>query len=108
DVVAIRTLRAWNFMFCRVYHRLSVLAPSRLPRTGAAIVVCNHVSALDPLLIQSACPRRVIHWMMAGEYYDVRAIGWVFKTMQTIPVERRGRDMAATRAALRALEQGKV
>ena len=94
-------------MFCRVYHRLTVLSPPRLPRTGAAIVVCNHVSSLDPLLIQSACPR-MIHWMMAEEYYDIRGMHWVFKTMDTIPVDRGGRDMAATRVALRTLEAGQV
>jgi 1-acyl-sn-glycerol-3-phosphate acyltransferase len=46
--------------------------------------------------------------MMAREYYDIRGIGWVFKTMQTNPVDRGGRDTAATRAALRALDEGKV
>jgi 1-acyl-sn-glycerol-3-phosphate acyltransferase len=102
-----RALRAWNYMFCRVYHRLTVLAPPQLPRYGPAIIVCNHVSSLDPLLIQSACPR-MIHWMMAKEYYDLPGIHWVFKTMQTIPVDRSGRDMTATRAALRALNDAKV
>jgi 1-acyl-sn-glycerol-3-phosphate acyltransferase len=107
-MLGVRVLRAWNYLFCRVYHRLTVLAPPQLPRRGAAIVVCNHVGSLDPLLIQSACARRMIVWMMAKEYYDIRSIAWVFRTMQVIGVDRGARDTVGTRAALRALDQGKV
>ena len=46
--------------------------------------------------------------MMAKEYYDLKPMGWIFRVVQAIPVERNGRDMGATRAALRALERGQV
>jgi 1-acyl-sn-glycerol-3-phosphate acyltransferase len=94
-------------MFARAYHQMRVLSPPRLPRQGAAILVSNHISALDPMLIQAACSRLVI-WMMAREYYEIKSIGWVFRMVQAIPVDRSGRDMAATRAALRALHSGRV
>src|SRR5207244_338148 len=103
----IRLLQAVDVCFARIYHRLSVLAPSRLPREGPAILVCNHTSALDPLLIQSAVPR-LITWMMAGEYYQMRGLHRIFKTIGAIPVERSGRDLSATRAALRALNDGRI
>src|SRR3954465_15627638 len=98
----IRLLQAIDVCFARMYHRLSVLSPQRLPRHGPAILICNHVSGLDPLLIQSVCPR-LITWMMASEYYAVPGLNWVFKQIGAIPVERSGRDLAATRAAMRAL-----
>src|SRR4051812_2755065 len=53
----IRLLQAADVCFTRIYHRLYVRAPQQLPRRGPAILVCNHVSGLDPLLIQSVCPR---------------------------------------------------
>lgn len=96
-----------DVFFGRVYHQLGVQSRQRLPSNGPAILVSNHVSGLDPLLIQSVCPR-LITWMMASEYYDVPAVGWVFKTVGAIPVQRSGRDLAATRAAMRALEEGAV
>jgi 1-acyl-sn-glycerol-3-phosphate acyltransferase len=102
---AIRVLRAGAAFYARVYHRLRVLEPSQVPRHGPAILVCNHTSGLDPVLIQSACPR-FIRWMMAREYFDLKALNWCFRTVGAIPVERSGRDTAATRAALRALEEG--
>jgi 1-acyl-sn-glycerol-3-phosphate acyltransferase len=103
----VRVARGVNRVFSRVYHQMSVLSPPQLPREGAAILVSNHVSALDPLLIQSVCSRLVI-WMMASEYYEIRSIGWVFRMVEAIPVDRSGRDLAATRAALRALNSGRI
>ena len=103
----IRLAQAANRMFTRIYHHTTILSPSRLPRKGPAILVCNHISGLDPLLIQSAC-RRMIVWMMAREYYDIWGLSWFFKRIQAIPVERSGRDTTATRAALRALHAGRV
>lgn len=103
----VRALKAFDVLFARCYHRVTVLEPPRLPRKGPAILVCNHTSGLDPVLIQSAC-RRLITWMMAKEYYDIKAIGWVFRTVEAIPVERSGRDLSSTRQALRALADGRV
>lgn len=103
----IRMLQAVDVCFARIYHRLSVRSPQQLPHTGPAILVCNHVSGVDPLLIQSVCPR-LITWMVAKEYMQVRGLSWVFKQIGAIPVERSGRDLASTRAAMRALAGGAV
>lgn len=105
--VMVRIAQSVNRVFSRVYHQVRVVAPPRLPRSGAAILVSNHVSGLDPLLIQSVCSRLVI-WMMAREYYELKSLGWVFRLVRAIPVERSGRDVAATRSALRALHAGRI
>lgn len=102
-----RALMAMGRVYVRGFHRLEVLSPCPLPKSGPAILVCNHVSGLDPVLIQSACPR-LITWMMAREYYEIAAMRWGFETIGAIPVERSGRDLASTRAALRALKRGEV
>lgn len=93
--------------FCTLFHDLKVLTPSPIPAVGGGgILVCNHTSSLDPMLLQAAVPR-VITWMMAKEY-DRFPMRWFFKAIEPILVERSGRDMAATRAALRALKDGKI
>ena len=102
-----RFLRAWAGSFARLYHGQSAISPCRLPRTGPAILVSNHISSVDPLLLQAFCPR-LIRWMMAKEYFDFKPLRWLFDTVGVILVERSGRDMAATRAAIRALEAGYV
>jgi 1-acyl-sn-glycerol-3-phosphate acyltransferase len=107
DRLAIRLLQAFDVCFARIYHRVNVLAPQRLPKHGPAILICNHVSGLDPMLIQSVCPRLIV-WMMAREYYEIPVLRPIFRTVEAIPVDRGGRDLAATRAALRALEAGRI
>ncbi len=107
DRLSIRLLQAFDVCFARIYHRVNVVSPQRLPKHGPAILVCNHVSGLDPMLIQSVCPRLIV-WMMAREYYEIGVLRWVFKTVEAIPVDRSGRDLAATRAAMRALQAGRI
>jgi 1-acyl-sn-glycerol-3-phosphate acyltransferase len=103
----VRLLGAANLAIARLYHQVRIIVPPRLPASGPAILVSNHTSGLDPLLIQSCCGR-LITWMMAKEYYDFKLLRWVYRTVEAIPVERSGRDMAATRSALRALKDGRI
>ena len=107
DRLLVRLLQAVDLIFARLYHHLTVRSPCRLPRKGAAILVCNHTSALDPALIQAPCSRLIV-WMMAAEYYDLPVLRWVFRTVQAIPTLRSGRDLAAVRGALRTLKEGGI
>jgi len=102
----VRTGQRFVRAFTTCFHDLRLLTPCPVPRRGAGILVCNHTSSLDPVLLQAACPR-VITWMMASEY-NVFGLRWFLNAIEPIMVERSGRDMAATRAALRALKDGKL
>lgn len=105
--LSIRAMKAANVLFARIYHRLTVITPPPLPAKGPAILVCNHTSGLDPLLIQSVC-KRVIVWMMAREYYEIRPLKPFFQLLEAIPVDRASRDTGAMRSALRALQEGRI
>jgi 1-acyl-sn-glycerol-3-phosphate acyltransferase len=59
------------------------------------------------MLIQSVC-RRVIVWMMAKEYYEIRLMMPIFRALEVIPVDRAARDTSAMRSALRALQEGRI
>jgi 1-acyl-sn-glycerol-3-phosphate acyltransferase len=95
-----------NRIFCYRYHRLN-LTGLRLPRTGPAIVVANHLSGLDPLLL-IASARRPLRFMIAREQYQRFGLTWLFRAIGCIPVDRESRPEKALRAALRALHQGEV
>ena len=86
---------------------MTVFTPSQLPKKGPAILVCNHASGLDPMLVQAACGLMIV-WMMASEYYKIKSLRWFYEAIDAIPVDRTGRDVAATRAALRTLAAGRV
>jgi 1-acyl-sn-glycerol-3-phosphate acyltransferase len=108
DRFSIRALHVVNTMLARVYHDLKVLKPATIPRHGPAILVSNHISPIDPVLIQSTSTYRLITWMMAKEYMDLPVLGRVFKKLDVIPVERGGRETGPLRTALRRLHEGRI
>lgn len=95
-----------NRIFCRVYHRLQA-DHIPLPAEGPALLVSNHISGLDPLLLVSAC-RRPLRFLIAREEYERFGLKWFFRAMGCIPVDRSGRPETAFREALRALSGGEV
>jgi 1-acyl-sn-glycerol-3-phosphate acyltransferase len=108
DRLPIRVLLAADTIFARIYHSLKVISPCPIPRAGAGIIVSNHTSSIDPAFIQTMCRTRLITWMMAKEYLEIKSIAWLFNMVGIIPVERSGQDLAPLRAALRALKAGRV
>jgi 1-acyl-sn-glycerol-3-phosphate acyltransferase len=103
----VRMGKRFTRAYANYFHDLRMLTPWPIPPTGGAILVCNHISSLDPVILQAASPR-LITWMMAKEYAFIFGIRWFFEAIEPILVERSGRDMAATRSALRALRDGKL
>jgi 1-acyl-sn-glycerol-3-phosphate acyltransferase len=94
-----------NDFFSRVLWRTEVSGPLPIAEDEGAVIVCNHQSGIDPLLIQ-LCTDRVVHWMVAREYYQMPGITFVFRTLRSIPVNRGGIDTAATKLAIRLCQQG--
>ncbi len=103
----IRFLHGLNRVASRVYHRVEVTGEFRVPRAGPAIIISNHISSLDPLLIQSVVNRPII-WMVAKEYCELPGLRWIFESIHAIPVSRDGKDSSALRSAFRALDAGRV
>ena len=94
-------------IYSRAFCRTRLVRPCRLPRKGPAILVCNHVSSIDPILLQSFSPR-LVRWMMAKEYFEYKSLRWMYRTMGVILVDRGRHDLAGTRAAMRVLASGYV
>ncbi len=99
-------LDGFNRIWCRRFHRLSG-GEITLPLKGPALVVANHVSGLDPLLMIAAS-RRPLRFLIAREEYERRGLHWLFAAIGCIPVKREGSPRAALAAACRALERGEV
>ena len=97
----LRLFQAIDVCYARIYHRLEVRSRCVLPREGAGLLVSNHTSGLDPLLIQAVCPRLIV-WMVAKEYCRLPVLKQIFGLIEAIPVDRRAHDVAATRGAASA------
>jgi 1-acyl-sn-glycerol-3-phosphate acyltransferase len=103
----VRLLWWLNALYCALWHRLEIDREDPLPATGPALLICNHTCCIDHMLVQ-ALTRRLVGYMIAQELYEI----WLFKpwcvTAGCIPVKRDGRDLSATRGAVRSLVGGKV
>ena len=71
----------------RVQHKHLDLIPDE----GAALLVCNHVSFVDALLIGGAV-RRPIRFVMYYKIYNLPVLNFIFRTAGTIPIAGRGED----------------
>jgi 1-acyl-sn-glycerol-3-phosphate acyltransferase len=95
-----------NRLYCRYFHRMPpVNLP--LPQTGAVVVVSNHISGLDPLLMVAAS-RRPLRFMIAREQYERFGLRWLFRGAGCIPVDRATNPEKALRQAFKALREGEV
>jgi 1-acyl-sn-glycerol-3-phosphate acyltransferase len=82
----------------------------RLPRTGPFILVCNHCSNLDPLMMGWASGHqigRVVHFMAKIEMRGWPIIGWLATQAGVYFVRRGEGDRAAQRFSLEALADGR-
>jgi len=98
-----------NLFYVKVFHRLKAFGNDLIPDElypGKIVVVCNHQSPIDPLLVQSQC-RFKIRWLMASEYMKP-SMALLWKLSGVIPIARDGHDTAGLRTALRHLKQNGV
>lgn len=95
------------YPFVRLYLGLRREGLAHVPRRGPLIIVCNHVSYIDAILLGSAAPRP-IHFMVLQWMYDLLFLRWFYWGMGTLPVQADGQDRKAIRRAIRMLDRGRV
>lgn len=76
-----------------------------IPREGPFIIIANHQSYLDPLFLQSVCPR-ILHAMAKSTQFASPIFRRAMAQVYAFPVRRFEIDPQAVRHALRALEAG--
>ena len=102
-------VRLCLWLLAHTFYRVEVRGRENLPKSGPALLVLNHISFIDPLLL-GAGVRRPICLLMPRRFYEARPIHWLAKQMGAIPVSatapplERAQVIEAARERLRAGE----
>ena len=104
-------LRFVAWLLIHSVYRLRQNGLENIPEEGAAVLVCNHVSFVDPLVI-AAASRRPIRFVMDYRIHRTPLISFVFRHMHAIPIAPARDDAAMMEAAFeevaKALEAGEL
>jgi 1-acyl-sn-glycerol-3-phosphate acyltransferase len=87
-------LRFVAFVLTRCIYRFKVRGDEHIPTQGAAILVCNHVSFIDAVVLMAASPRP-IRFIMDHRIFAVPLLGWLFKLAKAIPIAPQKEDPVA-------------
>ncbi|HYW57093.1 MAG TPA: MFS transporter [Polaromonas sp.] len=94
-------LRFIAFVASRCIYRFKVSGDDNIPTQGAAVLTCNHVSFVDPVLLMAASPRP-IYFVMDHRIFKMPVLGWLFRLAKAIPIAPRAEDPVAYEAAFEA------
>ena len=73
------------WLLMSLLYRLRVRGVEQVPDEGAALVVCNHVSYMDALILSASIPRPV-RFVMYYRIFNIPVMRWIFKTAKAIPI----------------------
>src|SRR6059058_1376432 len=103
-----RTERALYFfgrLLVRCFYRVTAIGLENLP-AGGFLLVPNHISWVDALVLQLACPRP-IRYVIDQEYYHKPVLHPILRALGCIPINIR-HSHAAVRAAAEKAAQGEI
>jgi 1-acyl-sn-glycerol-3-phosphate acyltransferase len=79
-------MRFLSWVLVRTLYRLRVQGvEDNVPDEGAALIVCNHVSYMDALILSASIPRPV-RFVMYYRIFDIPVMRWIFRTAKAIPI----------------------
>jgi 1-acyl-sn-glycerol-3-phosphate acyltransferase len=78
-------MRFLAWMLIHTIHRVRTVNADLIPKHGAAVLVCNHVSYVDAIVIMAASPRP-IRFVMDHRIFKTPVLSWIFRTAKAIPI----------------------
>lgn len=96
------TMRFLVWLLSHSMYRVSHDNLEAIPDEGACVLVCNHVSFVDALLIGGAV-RRPVRFVMYYKIYNLPVLNFIFRTAGTVPIAARHEDEQVYEEAFRRI-----
>ncbi|MCC1496187.1 MFS transporter [Alcanivorax sp. 1008] len=84
-------IRLIIWLLTRTLYRVKLQGLEQIPDDGPSVLVCNHVSYVDALLLAGAI-RRPVRFVMFKPIYDLPVLNYIFRTGKTIPIDSKSRN----------------
>jgi 1-acyl-sn-glycerol-3-phosphate acyltransferase len=75
-----------------------------VPRQGGVLVLSNHQSHFDPILVGLACDRR-LNYLARQTLFRFQPFVWLINSLDAIPIDREGLGMSGLKETLRRLKR---
>lgn len=100
-------LRLLAVLLCKLLFRVHVTGREFIPKEGGVLLVTNHASYLDPVILGVVCPRP-LYFFARADLFKHRIFGWLIRSLHAFPVRLDRLDKDAIERAIRELTEGKV
>jgi hypothetical protein len=104
-------MRFLAWMLIHTFYRVDKEGLDHIPNIGPCVVVCNHVSYVDAVVL-AGCVRRPIRFVMDHRIFRVPILSFIFRTMRTIPIAPAKEDAGLKERAFgdvaKALAEGEI
>lgn len=90
----------------RAFYRVNPVGLERMPVSGGVLLLPNHISFVDAVILQLACPR-TIRFLVYDQIYESRFLRWGLQLLGAIPISPK-KARSAIEAAANALAKGEV
>ena len=97
-------IRFLIFIITHTMYRVKHTDLRKISDEGPALLVCNHVSFMDALIIAGAC-RRPVRFVMFKPIYDMPVLNFIFRTGKTIPIHSKNVDPVTYENAFTRISQ---
>jgi acyl-[acyl-carrier-protein]-phospholipid O-acyltransferase/long-chain-fatty-acid--[acyl-carrier-protein] ligase len=107
---ALKIAHVFAWVFIRTFYRVRVVGQENIPAKGPALLLCNHVSWVDGLVLYYNLPRP-IRFMVFGGWFKKWPLSWLLRLGRCIPLDARAgpRELVKSlRYASECLQRGEV
>lgn len=98
-------LRSLCLLWFKLCYRWKLHGKENFPLTGAVLIVANHQSTLDSVVMGLAVGRRPVYSLARRSLFKP-VLSWLFRSLNGIPVDRGAADLAAMRRCVQVLRDG--
>ena len=96
-------MRFITWALTNTLYRTRVDGAEKIPDEGAVLLVCNHISFMDPLILMGSV-RRPVRFVMYYKIFNIPVLRFVFRTAKAIPIAGYKEDPAVLDAAYEAID----